>query len=83
MRLGNGGDGGKGTGKFLLLRDRVSQKGEFQVDFEMNHTAFKGGRNRWIPTIFSNTLIIFYLSLLATLGIVIYFLMRYKPIPAI
>jgi hypothetical protein len=68
---------------FREVYKHVSQKEESQIDFDMNPTDFIRGRNRWILTIFSNTLIIFYLSLLATMGIVIAFLMHYKPIPPI
>jgi len=68
---------------FREVYKHVSKKDESQIDFDMNPTDFISGRNRWIPTIFSNTLIIFYLSLLITLGIVIAFLKLYKPIPLI
>jgi hypothetical protein len=68
---------------FREVYKHVSQKEESEIDFDMNFKDFIKGRNRWIATIFSNTLIIFYLSLLVTLGIVIYFLMQFKPIPPI
>ena len=68
---------------FREVYKHVSQKEESEINFDMNFKDFIKGRNRWIPTIFSKTLVIFYLSLLVTLGIVIVFLMLYKPIPSI
>jgi hypothetical protein len=68
---------------FREVYKHVSKKEESEIDFDMNFKDFIKGRNRWIPTIFSNTLVIFYLSLLVTLGIVTLFLVLNKPIPPI
>ncbi len=46
---------------------------ENEIDFLMNPLAFKGGRNTWLSTMFSVTILTFYLALLAAMIVVIIF----------
>jgi hypothetical protein len=59
---------------FRALYDQIRLKEEDSIDFSMNTIAYKGGRNTWIKSIFSTTLCIFYISLIATMLIVMYLL---------
>jgi len=53
---------------FREVYKNVTQKAPAQVDFAMNPNDYIKGRNTWIRTMFSKTLVIFYLSLLATMS---------------
>jgi hypothetical protein len=58
---------------FRSLYDYVRILKEEKIDFSMNTSKFKKEeRNGWISSMFSNTLLIFYLPLLAVMLIVIY-----------
>lgn len=56
------------------LYNNIRIKQEGQIDFSMDTKAFIGGRNTWIRSIFSITLIVFYVSLIITMLIVMYVL---------
>jgi len=57
----------------------VSKKAEKDIDFVMNPMAFSEGSKTWLATLFSKTIIIFYLSLLLTMGLVIWYLWSKAP----
>jgi hypothetical protein len=49
---------------FRALYDVVRKKDESKIDFSMDYRIYDSGRNTWISSLFSSTLIIFYGSLL-------------------
>ncbi len=55
---------------FRSLYDHVRQLSVNQIDYSMNVGPFIGGRNEWLACMFSKTLIIFYLGMLALAGVV-------------
>ena len=61
---------------FRAAYDVVRTKDEDEIDFEMNTKAFVGGIT-WLSTIFSKTIILFYLSLLITMTSVAVYLICY------
>lgn len=64
--------------KFRALYNRVRKLDEKEIDFSMDINGYKkdknGDENSWICSIFSSTLLIFYLSLIVVMLIVIYFI---------
>ncbi len=63
-----------------LFRDvynAVRTKDENEIDFEMNPLDFVGGRNTWLSTIFSKTIVLFYLSLIITMTSVAMYLIYF------
>lgn len=52
---------------FRALYDDVRQKSEQDIDFSMSIGSFRNGRNTWIRSIASKTLLIFYGSLFAAM----------------
>lgn len=42
------------------LYDSVRKKSEGEIDFSMNYKPHRKGRNTWLRSIFSSTLVIFY-----------------------
>ncbi len=63
---------------FRCVYDSVRKKEENKIDFSMNTKDFVGGLNTCISTFFSKTILIFYLSLTATMIAVIIFLVCKK-----
>jgi hypothetical protein len=59
---------------FREIYNQVIQKDEKEIDFVMNPGDFSAGRNTWIRSIFSITLLVFYGSLIITMGGVILYL---------
>jgi hypothetical protein len=59
---------------FREIYNQVTQKDEKEIDFVMNPGDFIAGRNTWIRSIFSITLLVFYGSLIITMGGVILYL---------
>lgn len=59
--------------KYRALYKEVTGKSPEQIDFLMTTKKFKKGKNTWVRSIFSTTLIIFYGLLLVLLAILIYF----------
>ncbi len=59
---------------FREIYNQVIQKDEKEIDFVMNPGDFIAGRNTWIRSIFSITLLVFYGSLIITMGGVILYL---------
>jgi len=49
---------------FIDLYNDVRLKNEEEIDFSMNFNEYKKGRNTWIKSMFSKTLLIFYGTLL-------------------
>ena len=62
-------------GLFCDLYDDVRKLDEKEIDFSMDTNEYKkGGRNSWISSIFSVTLLFFYLPLIAIMLLVTYLL---------
>ena len=59
---------------FRDLYDHVRKLEESKIDFSMDTDPFKNIKNRWARSIFSKTLLIFYLSLVGVMLIIIYFI---------
>jgi hypothetical protein len=59
---------------FRGLYNQIRVKDESSIDFSMDTKTFEGGRNTWMKSIFSKTLCIFYIPLIAVMLIVRYFL---------
>ena len=59
---------------FRALYERVIKKNENEIDFDMKTRDLNHGRNTWIKTIFSKTLLIFYGALILTMAAVIAYL---------
>jgi hypothetical protein len=59
---------------FREIYNHVIKKDEKEIDFVMNPGDFSAGRNTWIRSIFSITLLVFYGSLIITMGGVILYL---------
>ena len=58
---------------FRSLYDHVRKLAEKDIDFSMNTSAFRAkARNGWVCSMFSITLLCFYLSLVAVMWLVIY-----------
>ena len=62
---------------FREVYNAVSEKTEAEVDFKMDTTDFVGGDNTWFSTIFSKTILLFYLSLIITMTLVAMYLIYY------
>ena len=62
---------------FRAVYNAVRKKDENEIDFEMNPMDFVGGRNTWLSTIFSKTIVLFYLSLMITMTSVAMYLIYY------
>jgi len=59
---------------FREIYNHIIKKDEKEIDFVMNPGDFIAGRNTWIRSIFSITLLVFYGSLIITMGGVILYL---------
>jgi hypothetical protein len=59
---------------FREVYNHVIKKDEKEIDFVMNPRDFIKGRNTWIRSILSITLLVFYGSLIITMGGVIVYL---------
>lgn len=59
---------------FRALYDNIRMADENLIDFSMDTMVYRGGKNTWLASIFSETLIIFYISLIVTMLIVMYLL---------
>lgn len=55
---------------FRKLYNNVRKKSEKEINFSMNYKRFEKGKNTWMRSIFSKTLIIFYGTLLFVTSIV-------------
>lgn len=62
---------------FRAVYNAVSEKTEDEIDFKMNPMDFVGGDNTWFSTIFSKTILLFYLSLIITMTLVTMYLIYY------
>lgn len=58
---------------FRALYDEIRVVDEHKIDYSMNTSRFIAGRNTWIRSVFSKTLIIFYVLLIFVLILVIKF----------
>lgn len=56
---------------FRKVYDKVSKLKEDEIDFSMNTKFCEEGSNTWLASIFSITILVFYLSLAITMLIVI------------
>jgi len=54
------------------LYNQIKSKIEDDIDFDMNAKPFNKGKNRWIPSVFSTTLNLFYGALLIITLIVMF-----------
>jgi hypothetical protein len=63
---------------FREIYKHVIKKEEEKIDFVMNPKDFIGGRNTWIKTIFSKTLLVFYGALIITMVAVVVYLSYIK-----
>jgi len=61
---------------FREVYKEVSKKKPEDIDFVMNPMVFASGVNSWLKTLFSKTILIFYLSLILTMLLVIGYLWR-------
>ncbi|WAM22796.1 MAG: hypothetical protein OI718_00080 (plasmid) [Candidatus Methanoperedens sp.] len=59
---------------FRGLYNQIRVKDEKSIDFTMDTKIFEGGRNTWMNSVFSKTLCIFYITLIAVMLIGRYFL---------
>ena len=59
---------------FRALYENVRQKEEKDIDFSMDTSSHKGGKNTWVAATFSRTIILFYLALVIVMVAVIAFL---------
>ncbi len=58
---------------FREVYNNVRIKDEDKIDFLMNPMDYNNGPNRWLPTLFSKTVFIFYFALIITMiGIICY-----------
>lgn len=65
---------------FRAIYDEVRGRDENEIDFSMNPPgSAMGGRNTWLGTAFSKTILIFYLSLVLTVIGIMLFLMVFVP----
>ena len=62
---------------FRAVYNAVRTKDEDEINFEMNPLDFVGGDNTWFSTIFSKTILLFYLSLIITMTLVAMYLIYY------
>ena len=62
---------------FRAVYNVVSEKTEDEIDFKINPMDFVGGDNTWFSTIFSKTILLFYLSLIITMTSVAMYLIYY------
>ena len=62
---------------FREVYNAVSEKTEDEIDFKMDTMDFVGGDNTWFSTIFSKTILLFYLSLIVTMTLVAMYLIYY------
>jgi hypothetical protein len=62
---------------FRAVYNAVREKDENKIDFKMNPLDFVAGRNTWLSTIFSKTIVLFYLSLIITMTSVAVYLIYY------
>lgn len=56
------------------LYQEVAKKKNSEIDFSLNAKEFNKGRNIWLSTIFSSTLIVFYASLIILTFLIMYFI---------
>lgn len=59
---------------FRALYDQIRLTDENLIEFSMDTSAYRGGKNTWIFSIISTTLCIFYISLILTMLIIMYLL---------
>ncbi len=57
---------------FRSIYDEVRKKKEDEIDFGMSTKRYRGGRNSWASSIFSHTLLLFYLSLVGIMLVVMF-----------
>ncbi len=58
---------------FRAVYNNVIKKQEDEIDFRMNPQDFISGNNKWLQSIFSKTLLVFYLAIIiALLSMIIY-----------
>jgi len=57
---------------FRALYDRVRKLDESKIDFSMDTSGFETSKNNWLCSIFSQTLLIFYITLVGVMLITIY-----------
>jgi hypothetical protein len=62
---------------FQAVYDAIRTKAENEIDFKINPMDFVGGHNTWLSTIFSKTILLFYLSLLISMTLVAVYLVYY------
>ena len=56
---------------YRSLYEKIRILNESEIDFDMNTDQFLGRKNRWISSMFSKTLVIFYFSLVTSMIIII------------
>src|SRR4030042_620265 len=57
---------------FRDLYDHVRKLDESKIDFSMDTSGFENSKNNWLCSIFSQTLLIFYITLVGVMLITIY-----------
>ena len=57
---------------FRSLYDHVRQLGEAKIDFSMDRRRFRSARNSWLGSMFSTTLLLFYLPLITLIVGIMY-----------
>src|SRR5258708_5143824 len=59
---------------FRNLYDDIRKKKEDEIDFSMNTEQFHSRRNSWASSFFSETLLLFYFSMVGIMLVVMYFI---------
>ncbi len=59
---------------FRSLYDDIRKKKEDEIDFSMNTEQFHSRRNSWASSFFSETLLLFYFSMVGIMLVVMYFI---------
>lgn len=62
--------------QYRSLYEKVAEKREDQIDFNMNASVYNSGKNSWLCGIFSTTLLLFYGILISTTLLVMFLFQR-------
>lgn len=60
--------------RFKEMYDHARKLDENEIDFSMDSTLYKSRKTQWATAVFSNTLLMFYVAILATICLVYAFL---------
>ena len=60
---------------FVAKFNEVAEKRETEIDFSMNPRVHIGGNRKWLSSVFSKTLLVFYLSLIGLCVAITFFVL--------